>query len=708
MSVRGFPERPDVTKQSDAAHHAAGEYTGSSIDLAAGGRGFLAAWAGRIGIRVRLMAVIALAILPLMFLIVDNIRSDFRETIQITRAKVQAAAELTATLQSRVFLETRVFIDTLRFTSATLLKDGAGCGATLARLRAAEPQFNGIGIVDKEGTVRCHSSLPTPRPYANSVVFQKTMAAAPDAFVVGNFTLGAATGRPTLTMAMPIPSADGAGMVFVGFDLEKLLWTGEKVANASRSVVSMYDLGSGRFITKDSAGATRLTSDLRSHPLARAIASASGPGVVDAVGLDGVERIYGFAPLPGASSFVLSVGVSASEALAPVYARSIGSILTALAVSFLTCLAAWWLGAWTHLRPLGKLGDMARKVGIGDLGARVVIDLWQAPEFRRLGIKLNRMAERLMDVRKTEQAAAEQDAIYKLLTENTADVVVRLDPAGALTFVSPAARDVLGSNPEDLLGIRPEAIGIAEDQSIVASMVGDLQAGQPVSDVRFRVCHSEEREVWIEVSAAPLAGGGGVLVMRDVTKRKAMEEALQDANSRLEVLAFNDALTGLANRRGFDQRFDVEFKRALREGGDLSLILFDIDRFKKYNDTYGHPAGDECLRLVAEAFRRNLRRPGDIGARYGGEEFIAILPNTAHDGAADRAEAIRLAIRSIGLEHSASEFGIVTASLGVVTMSGAAGYDDAASMLVAVDRALYRAKSGGRDNVRGASQEAPV
>nr|WP_246233122.1 diguanylate cyclase [Aurantimonas aggregata] len=373
---------------------------------------------------------------------------------------------------------------------------------------------------------------------------------------------------------------------------------------------------------------------------------------------------------------------------------------TALLVCLLACLTTWWLGTRTHVRPIIRLTRVAERIGIGDLETRVEIARWQAPEFRRLGTKLNRMTERLQAVRAAEQAAAARDAIYRLLAENTADVVVRLDAEGTCTFVSPAAREVLGTDPLDMLGSDPAAISVPEDRSVVVEMIATLQGGDRVSDVRFRVGHPDAVAEWVEVTARPLAGGGAVLVVRDITRRVTIEEELKEANRRLGVLAFEDALTGLTNRRAFDERFEAEFKRAVRDKTDLSLIILDIDRFKNFNDTYGHPAGDACLRLVATVFRQSLNRPGDVGARYGGEELAAILPGTPPEGAADRAWAIRSAIRSLGREHAGSEFGIVTASLGVATLSAGSGYVDAAAMVEGADRQLYEAKAAGRDTMR--------
>ncbi|WAJ39277.1 sensor domain-containing diguanylate cyclase [Pseudomonas sp. GOM7] len=177
------------------------------------------------------------------------------------------------------------------------------------------------------------------------------------------------------------------------------------------------------------------------------------------------------------------------------------------------------------------------------------------------------------------------------------------------------------------------------------------------------------------------------------------QEELLDANARLEVLASQDALTGLANRRSFDQTLEVEIRRALRRQSALSLVLLDIDYFKRYNDRYGHIAGDTCLRTVAEILKSCIHRPGDLAARYGGEELALILPNTDADGAEAIARTFMTALQQRHLTHQASPFGTVTVSLGIASLvhRGEDSHDLALSLIQAADQALYQAKSGGRD-----------
>lgn len=177
---------------------------------------------------------------------------------------------------------------------------------------------------------------------------------------------------------------------------------------------------------------------------------------------------------------------------------------------------------------------------------------------------------------------------------------------------------------------------------------------------------------------------------------------LDTANHELKRLASLDGLTAIANRRHFDTVLDDEWRRAVRQGRDLSILMCDIDHFKEYNDSYGHPSGDECLRQVARVLASAMDRGGDLVARYGGEEFVAVLPETSLEGASFVAERMRQAIAQLKLTHGGSPFGCLTASFGIASAVPGAK-SDPLKILAAADRALYQAKQNGRNRVAHAS-----
>lgn len=210
------------------------------------------------------------------------------------------------------------------------------------------------------------------------------------------------------------------------------------------------------------------------------------------------------------------------------------------------------------------------------------------------------------------------------------------------------------------------------------------------------------------ITAKPLLNSRGKVLgcvesFQDISKRKLAEKALAESNRSLEALSITDGLTGIANRRRFDMVLAKEHDRHARSGGELSLIMLDIDFFKLFNDSHGHVKGDECLRQVAEVMAAYVARPADLVARYGGEEFACILPETGSNGAVAIAEEIRRGIIALAIPHKESNVAdCVTASLGVVTVQCTAE-DSGVDIVAQADEQLYLAKSAGRNRVKFAA-----
>ena len=185
----------------------------------------------------------------------------------------------------------------------------------------------------------------------------------------------------------------------------------------------------------------------------------------------------------------------------------------------------------------------------------------------------------------------------------------------------------------------------------------------------------------------------------DVSMAVAREKQLRELAMELQGQIFIDGLTGIPNRRRFDEHVENEFRRAKRSGSPLSLAMIDVDAFKDYNDNYGHQKGDDCLILIAAALTRILGRPCDLVARYGGEEFVALMPDTNADGALQLAESMRREVESLAVEHAFSGVAPhVTISVGLLTQ--VPSHNTVIShMIGAADRALYQAKRGGRNCV---------
>ena len=222
---------------------------------------------------------------------------------------------------------------------------------------------------------------------------------------------------------------------------------------------------------------------------------------------------------------------------------------------------------------------------------------------------------------------------------------------------------------------------------------------------------SDGRTLWLDTCLIPLHDGQGQVfgvlgVLTDITERRASDEKILQLLQQLEAeknyalkSALTDGLTGLANRRSFDESLNTEFYRLKRTHAPLSVVMMDIDHFKKYNDLYGHVSGDECLRKVALAVQATVGRLPDIAARYGGEEFVLILPETDGTGALTLAERVREAVEHLAIPHAGSDTAdVVTISLGVVTVYPSAISTPEQTVEFA-DQALYAAKTTGRNKV---------
>lgn len=225
------------------------------------------------------------------------------------------------------------------------------------------------------------------------------------------------------------------------------------------------------------------------------------------------------------------------------------------------------------------------------------------------------------------------------------------------------------------------SLGKDEDIEKGISAGGDDYLHKPVSQV---------------VLNAKIRAMQRIIQMR--TSLVVLARKLDTANHELKRLSASDGLTGIANRRFFDEYISREWRRARRSATSIAMLMCDVDHFKLYNDTYGHQAGDDCLRQVANAIASNLERASDIAARYGGEEFAVILPETAIGGTLFVAEKIRHAIHQLNIPHSASQLGRVTLSIGIAAATPDAdnSFED---LIKAADQALYKAKDDGRDRV---------
>lgn len=305
---------------------------------------------------------------------------------------------------------------------------------------------------------------------------------------------------------------------------------------------------------------------------------------------------------------------------------------------------------------------------------------------------------------------------YKTIADNLQEVVFQTDLKQRITYLSPSWQELTGRAVEPFLGqywqelLHPEdrARGLAKCNAFMTCQTADYHE-------ELRVERVDGNTRWVEVNAHVLIDANGIAYgtigsLIDITARVRALEELQVKNRLLDQLAVTDSLTGLYNRRHFDQQMELEVKRACRDKLPLTLAMCDIDFFKPYNDTYGHQLGDAALKLVAKTLRNHCQRDTDIVARYGGEEFVMLLPGTETDAAGRLLEDIHHAVEQLGIDHRSSEIAAhLTLSIGAVVL-----HDDTLDVAVSpeiffkrADDALYESKRRGRNRVTFCTYEKP-
>lgn len=484
------------------------------------------------------------------------------------------------------------------------------------------------------------------------------------------------SGRSTMALASPVPEAAGGlrGVIVALVDIAALARTAEAINVGTGGVISIHRFEDGRLVLRRPAMPELVNQPFKDSPLhARAI-EGSGKGFHRFTStIDGVERIYGYQRVGEYPLYVVA-GISTAD----------------------------------------YLSDWRQTLFMGMASAALL--------FLALSLVLIRLLRAGIAEDATSGKLIESEARYRMLAENSHDVIWTLDiPSRRYTYVSPSVTDMCGYLPEEVVGqpleatLTPESAGriVREvDQRLRRIAAGDKSAGVVVSELEQRC--KDGGVISTEVVSSYLLDAEGVPqtilgITRNVSERKAAETALRETNrqlharieeiGRLQValqeLAVRDSLTGLYNRRYLDETLEREVSRARREGNPLSLVMLDIDHFKKVNDTYGHQVGDEGLRMLAATLLADIRAE-DVACRYGGEEFLVLLPNMPLETAMIRAEAWRVAVE--GLCVALGNFRITfTISLGVAAYPEHGKTPD--DLTRCADQALYRAKNEGRNRV---------
>lgn len=317
----------------------------------------------------------------------------------------------------------------------------------------------------------------------------------------------------------------------------------------------------------------------------------------------------------------------------------------------------------------------------------------------------------------TEMALAAAKRFEELF-QNLPVACVGFDVEGYIREWNRSTERLLACGPERLFGCELiDVLGTGDGTADLGEVIRLALYEGATESFEWTLLTQDAKTKYLTCALFPIHGAtgdvtGGILCLVDMTAQKLYEQQieeqllrlneysieieqsrweLEEANNRLAALAATDGLTGLLNHRAFQDALAKEVLRAQREGTSLSLVLMDVDKFKQYNDTFGHPAGDQVLKKVASSLL-SMSRGSDTVARYGGEEFVAILPGADSDGALILANRMRAAI-----EESPWDLRAVTASFGVATLD--LSLCDPATLIAAADKALYASKAAGRNCV---------
>ncbi|NET37523.1 MAG: diguanylate cyclase [Cyanothece sp. SIO1E1] len=425
--------------------------------------------------------------------------------------------------------------------------------------------------------------------------------------------------------------------------------------------------------------------------------------------------------------WLVAVAIPEADFTAQIQANTRRTVVLCAIALLITLLLGSWTSRWIS-RTVYRLKTAAEHIAQGKFDQ--IIATSPITELDQLASSFNHMAGQLQqsfaDLESLNAALSESESRLKQFFEALPVGVSAHQHDGSIFYFNQTAKQLLGTDV--IPDIKPDAFSASyhvyragtdqlyptEELPILRALRGENLVIEDLEIRRPEKVHS------FSARATPIFDGDGqityaVVVFEDITARKQVEklltnynwtleaqvaertEALQAANQELERLANLDGLTQVANRRYFDTYLAQEWQRLAREQQPLSLILFDVDFFKRYNDYYGHQAGDDCLIQVSQAVKQTIKRPADLVARYGGEEFAIVLPNTDIQGAIAIAQHIQAAIQSLQISHAQSEVSpFITISLGITCQIPIPG-TDFGNLVGEADAALYKAKQQGRN-----------
>jgi diguanylate cyclase (GGDEF)-like protein/PAS domain S-box-containing protein len=305
---------------------------------------------------------------------------------------------------------------------------------------------------------------------------------------------------------------------------------------------------------------------------------------------------------------------------------------------------------------------------------------------------------------KLAERSRKNEDLYRFITDNSTDIISYINPIGVYEYMSPSCTQLLGYNQNEIVNQTMFAFIHPEDMDEISKTFTEAISHIDYASITHRYKKKDGSYLWLETNARTIRKSnkeleGVVTVSRDISKRMEKEEHLLKTNEMLRYLSNYDSLTDIPNRRYFDQTLKEEWNRTMRQRMPLSLLMIDIDNFKKYNDFYGHQAGDTCIQQIAKGIKTTLKRPGDFVARFGGEEFVILLPETDLNGAHHIGESLLSTMKKLQIPTEVSEIGnYVTLSIGCATLIPSDQHKPE-DLIKLADKNLYLAKETGKNQV---------
>ena len=653
------------------------------------------------GLRARLLWLVLLAVLPALALVLYTGHQSGQLAARQTVDDAQLLVRLAAADYERLVANARQLLGTLARLSEVRGRDAAACNALFARLKSGYTQYLNFGAIGPDAEVFC-SAVPTTRRVnvSDRAYFQRALKTR--GFAVGDFQIGRITAHPVVVFAHPDYDATGKlqTMVFAALDLTWLNQIAAKAQLPAGSTVTLFD-SQGVILSRYPDPEKWIGQSRRDAPLTRIILTRRSADTAEETGLDGVPRLYAFAPLlEGVSGggVYLSVGIPRAIAVAGINRILTHTFVGLALVTLLVLAAAWFGGDIFLLRNIRALVDATRRLGQGELDTRTGLTHGR-DEIGQLAGAFDEMATTL-HARNTEfervmQALGDSEERFRTLVETSSDWIWEVDARGVYTYASPKVQDLLGYAPEKVVGKTPFDFMPPEEAERVGRLFAESVAAQrPFERLENVNLRKDGRRVVLETSGVPVFDHEGGLagyrgVDRDITERIKAQE-------KLHYLAYHDELTGLPNRTLLIDRLGQTVLEAGRRGRRAAVLCLDLDRFKFVNETLGHDAGNALIKSVA---RRLLEcvRPGDSVARLEGDEFAMVFADVAQPDDAYRVLhrikerfALPLAVDGHNL--------FVTLSIGVALypLDGA----DADTLLRNAEAAMYQAKEHSGDTHR--------